>query len=609
MEKRETIKTKTLYRNGGAISHWMKRTDTGEKTRQVELSFSSDEPYQRWFGLEVLGHKDGEIDFARAGTGTMPLLADHDHKNQIGVVEKVWIDGNKARAVVRFSKNAAADEVYQDIIDGIRGNVSVGYQIHEMMMTEQKDGIETYRATRWEPHEISIVSVPADFSVGVGRAADDVEHDTIVVRHAEKKTQETIQMSDVNIEQVRQDEVARIREIEALAKRAGLEKEAAEFISSGKPVDEFRVLVIDQLEKKNAAAPVQPIGLSAREQKEYSLFRAVNAVLSGDWSQAGFEAECSAAVAKKTGKEARGFYMPLEIQFRDLTVGSATAGGNLRPTDHLGGQFIEALRNALVLRGLGARVLTGLQGNIAIPAANATTTCYWVAENTAPTEGAPTFRQVTMSPKTGAAYVDMSRRLLQQSDPSVEMIIRDDLLQSMAALLDDSGIEGGATYGPSGITKTTGIGSVAIGSNGGAPTWATVCNLVKEVAIDNALLGSLAFLTNSKVVAKMRQTAKVSSTDSRMILETADLLGYRLVESNIVPSDLTKGSSSGVCSAMIFGNFRDLLIGQWGSGIDIMLDPYSLSTQGAVRMTAFMDVDVAVRHPQSFAACLDLTTT
>lgn len=416
-------------------------------------------------------------------------------------------------------------------------------------------------------------------------------------------------MSEVNIEQVRQDEVSRIREIEALAKRAGLEKEAAEFISAGKPVDEFRVLVIDQLEKKNAAAPVQPIGLSAKEQKEYSLFRAVTAALSGDWSQAGFEAECSSAVAKKTGKEARGFYMPLEIQFRDLTVGSATAGGNLRPTDHLGGQFVEALRNALVMRGLGARVLTGLQGNIAIPAANATTTCYWVAENSAPTEGAPTFRQVTMSPKTGAAYVDMSRRLLQQSDPSVEMIIRDDLLQSMAALLDDSGIEGGATYGPSGITKTTGIGSVAIGTNGGAPTWAMVCNLVREVAIDNALLGSLAFLTNSKVVAKMRQTAKVSSTDSRMILETADLLGYRLAESNIVPSDLTKGSSSGVCSAMIFGNFRDLLIGQWGSGIDIMLDPYSLSTQGAVRMTAFMDVDVAVRHPQSFAACLDLTTT
>ena len=233
-----------------------------------------------------------------------------------------------------------------------------------------------------------------------------------------------------------------------------------------------------------------------------------------------------------------------------------------------------------------------------------------VAVNAAPgSEGAPTFRQVTMAPKTVAQYVDLSRKLMMQSDPSVETIIRDDMLRQFAAKIDEVAIEGGGSNEPTGITGTSGIGSVAMGTNGGAITYAKLVDLESEVAIDNALGGNLSYLTNPKVVGAMRQTSRqASGVEGNFILNDSNtLLGYGVASSNLVPSDLTKGTSSGVCSAVIFGNFADLMIGMFG-GLDVLVDPYTGSSTGATRIAMFQDVDVAVRHAESFAAILDITT-
>ena len=146
-----------------------------------------------------------------------------------------------------------------------------------------------------------------------------------------------------------------------------------------------------------------------------------------------------------------------------------------------------------------------------------------------------------------------------------------------------------------------------MGDNGLAPTWASIVNLVREVAIDNAAQGSLAFITTPQVVGKMRSIAKVASTDSKMLLsDKGELFGHRVIGSSLVPSNLTKGSGSSL-SAMIFGNFQDLVVGEWGS-LDVLFDPFSGSNTGAMRVTVFMDVDVAVRHVKSFAAIQDMTT-
>lgn len=179
----------------------------------------------------------------------------------------------------------------------------------------------------------------------------------------------------------------------------------------------------------------------------------------------------------------------------------------------------------------------------------------------------------------------------------------------MASAIDTVGINGGGSNEPTGILQTTGIGATNMGDNGLAPTWESVVNNVREVSVDNALGGNLAFLTNPKVVAKMRNVVRVSSTDSRFIMDDRnDLFGYPVVQTNNVPSNLTKGTSSGVCSAFIFGNFNDLIIGQWG-GTDVLVDPYTGSGSGTIRVVVFADVDIAVRHAQSFSATQDYLTT
>ena len=212
-----------------------------------------------------------------------------------------------------------------------------------------------------------------------------------------------------------------------------------------------------------------------------------------------------------------------------------------------------------------------------------------------------------MSPKTVGCYVDLSRKLMLQSDPSAERMFRNDMVSQIASAIDSVSINGGGSNEPTGILQTTGIGSVALGTNGAPPTWASLVDLVREIAVDNAEHGSRAFITTPQAAAKLRSTAKVSGTDSKMILDDrSELFGSKVIATSLVPSNLTKGSGSSL-SAMIFGNFNDLVVGEWGS-LDVIFDPYTNSTTGAMRVTAFMDVDVAVRHAESFAAIQDMVT-
>jgi len=353
------------------------------------------------------------------------------------------------------------------------------------------------------------------------------------------------------------------------------------------------------------------LGLSVKEKRSYSLLNCLAHIQKGQWDQVGLEREASDAIANRLGKQPQGFFVPTEVGWgqRDLTVGTNTAGGFMKGTDHLGDRFIDSLRAKSIIFELGAVRMGGLVGDVAIPALNAKTTAYWVAENGAPTEGAPTVRQITMSPKTVGAYVDLSRKLMIQSSPAAEEMFRSDMVQQIATAIDTVAINGGGSNEPTGILQTTGIGSVAMGDNGLAPTWASVVNLIKEVAIDNAEQGSRAFLTTPQAAAKLRSIAKVSGTDSKMILDDkSELFGYKVIATSLVPSNLTKGSGSSL-SAMIFGNFNDLVVGQWGLGLDVLFDPYTGSSTGAMRVTVFLDVDVAVRHAESFAAIQDMVTT
>lgn len=605
------------------------RAQINADARTAELAFSSETPYERWWGIEVLDNTASAVRLGRLSSGG-PLLMDHDTRDQVGVIESVRIDADRVgRAVVRFGKSARAEEVWQDVQDGIRRNVSVGYAIHKATLVETSDtGLDTYRVTDWEPLEISLVSVPADATVGIGRSAADGSDNPIQTIVTESKMSETITPAAPAVpaaaaidhaaieraaaERAAQDYTKRAADIiaigEMFAKHGG-ERKAAEALRAGKTVEQFRADMLQHMASQ--PIPTADIGMTDKEARSYSFLRALNAMANpGDRKAqelAAFEREASEAVAAKQGRAARGFYVPTEVQRRDLNVTTATAGGHTVATNLLAANFIELLRNKMALTGLGAQFLSGLVGNIAIPRQTGGATAYWVAESGAPNESQAAFDQVTMSPKTVGAYSDISRKLLLQSSIDVEGFVRNDLATVLALAIDSAAINGTAADNqPRGLLATSGIGDVAGGAAGAAPTWANMVELESDVAIANADVGTMGYLTNAKVRGKLKTTSKVSGQNG-FIWEDGMVNGYTAAVSNQVPSNLTKGGSGAVCSAIIFGNWSDMIIGQWGT-LDLMVDPYSGSTSGTVRVVALQDVDIAVRHAVSFSAMLDALT-
>lgn len=638
--------------------------------RTVELAFSSEEPYERWWGTEVLSHDRSAVRLGRLNGARHPLLVDHSTRDQVGVVEKAWIgDDRKARAVVRFGKGARAEEIFQDVKDGIRSLVSVGYRIHEMVLAKQNDDANEYRVTDWEPFEVSIVAVPADPTVGVGREAEQAfirsltttpptttRKDTPIMDKVEDKKPDAKVDAQPPVDVAREREAGtkherqRQADIRTLARKFGKDKEAEAAIDAGISYDAFREQVFTGLEQSGTLKLAEPseIGLS---KKEVQQFRFTKLILAAAFPHdeavrkvCGFEMECARAAADKREdvrtERAGAFTIPVDVlnqpldmraaeaaqvtkllmqrlgrgaglvgsQQRDLVVGTPSAGGNLVATELLGSSFIDILVNVMRVMSMGATMLTDLQGNIAIPRATAGSTGYWVAENTASTESAQAFDQVALTPKTCGAFVDYSRRLLLQSSIAVEAFVRMDIARTIALMIDLAAIAGsGASNQPRGILNTAGIGSVAGGANGLAPTWDHIVELESAVANANVDGASLGYLTNTKVRGKLKRTQVFSGTNGERIWREGLLNDTRAEVSNQVPSNLTKGTSVGVCSAILYGRFSDLLIAMWG-GLDILMDPYTGATAGTRRVVALQDVDVNLRYPVSFAAMQDALT-
>ena len=592
--------------------------------RRVRLAFSSEAPVERDFGFEVLSHNEGAIELDWLRSGTAPLLLDHDPRKQIGVIEGVQVGADKvARADVRFGKSNSASEIFDDIQDGIRSNVSVGYRIKELQKREKLEGdngLDTYVAEKWIPLELSIIAIPADQSVGVGRSLEtpltqNTQKESVIMTE-EVKTEVKEEAPQVNVREIqteaREQETKRIREIQALGSQHNLQEVADKAVEDGVSLDLFRGIVLDEVSKKTNEQVFKlpsEVGLD-EEKREYSLMRAIHASASGDWRKAGFERECSDEIARKTGKEARGFYAPTDIAWtRDQTAGTDSQGGYLVGTVHRGDMFIQALYGRSVVLANGAVQMQGLVGNIAIPKlSTSASNVGFVAEGSAPSEGAEVFAQVSMSPKTCAGYIDFTRKLMLQSDPSIEQVIRNDFVSTFAQKLDTVFLEGGGSNEPTGIGQTSGIGDVAMGTNGGAITYAKLVDLDSEITKDNAGTDDMVCVTTPQVVGEMRQTPKqASGVEGNFILNNDELVvGHRVISSTNMPSTLTKGSTSGSCHAVLIGSMSQALVGFW-SGLDIVVDTSSLATSGGTRLAGFFDTDFAVRHAQSFAEIRDVT--
>lgn len=651
------------------------RADSGEidqEARTVSFSFSSETPVDRFWFDEILSHEGDAADLSRLNDGAQ-FLVNHDVDQVAGVNEKAEIVDSRGMATVRFGTSAFAEEIFQDVVNGIRTNISFAYRIHEIERIVEKEGEKEQVFVRsWEALETSIVSVPADASVGIGRGFDaspaarlernhlaglrspvkiiQPKRKVFVMATKPQKDDDNgapnNERTPPNADEIRKQEIERIAEVTKLGRHFKCQDEADKAVRAGTSVAEFHAEIIGrQLDKGGDLDLEKPAGHIDMEKKEverFSFMRLIQSEILGKPDFAGLEREASAAVAKKMNREPKGtFFIPTDVLVAPVRISpaaflerggsmqavlremvlsrqldSTTAGGaaELVGTDHLGASFIDLLRSRMMVRRLGAVVLSGLRGNVRIPSQTAGGNAAFVAEGAASPKNNLQTGSVSLSPKNLANRQDYTRQLLLQSDPSIEALVRDDLTIESALAADAAAINGAGGDAPTGILNTVGIGDVAHGINGGPPTWPTTVALETALTAANADQGSLAYVTTPAARGKYKTVEKAATTgqfiwpDVPLDTDGMSMMnGYRAGSSNQVPNNLTKGTGTSL-SANIFANWSDCLFGEWGV-LDLLVDPYSGSQNGLIAIQAWFLMDFAVRRVASFAAAKDLVTT
>lgn len=341
---------------------------------------------------------------------------------------------------------------------------------------------------------------------------------------------------------------------------------------------------------------------STKEISDYSLTRALRAAYEGKADRGSLEAEISTDLFRRTKNTLPGpsqMMVPSSLLAkyakRDLVTTTPSAGGYLVDTQNAG--LIPLLRNRAVVVAMGAQLLEGLQSNTTLPRQTGASTFYWLAsETTQAQESQPTLAQASLTPKTGAAVVEISRQLLVQSNPSVEGLVANDLLQVAGLAMDIAALRGsGASGEPTGVINTSGIGSVAATSIDLAKT----LEFQSDVAAGNALSASCGYVTTPTVATLLMGRMKAASTYSPIwegsVLD-GQVCGFRAMSS----SQMSAGT-------MLFGDFSQLVIGLWGEGIELDLNPYADFRAGIVSMRVMVSMDVAVRQPSAFSYASSVT--
>lgn len=603
----------------------------------IPIALSSEQPVERydwWDGeryLEVLDHSPAAVDLAYAKDG-LPFLLNHDTREQIGLMENVRVDSDRIlRGEVRFSKSQRAQEVRQDIIDGIRKKVSVGYRLdHNNVQKSQAEGdkLPTWRYLRWMPMEGSSVPIPADYTVGVGRAAGGAaptgqNPPAPAARAAEETTVEKTETTapagaDTRGVAVGADraEQERTRGLAALAKAHGRSADLGDWITTGKTVDQAK----DELlaAARSSTTPIDGTGaadvrLTEREEREYSVVRGIQGLLRGQRS--GFEFEVHSEVARQLGRDTQGFFVPTSIRAQNpamapdarlqertqLSVGGAGKGAEAKFTEY--GGFIDLLRNRSALLQLGAQMLPGLQGDVAFVGQSGAGVVGWNAEAVNQALSSLTLALRSMAPKGLQSATTYTRQLLLQSVFSVENLVRNDIGKLHALAIDAAGISGTGTGNqPRGILNTSGIGAVVGGTNGAQPTYDHIVDLESEVAVDNADVSTCGYLAHTRMRGRLKKTPELGNTAALPVWRDGEMNGYGAFASNQVPSNQTKGTSTD-CSPIIFGAFGEMLIGEWGA-MEILVDPLTLGPS-VIKVMSIQFVDIFLRYVEAFAAMAD----
>ncbi|RMO79799.1 hypothetical protein ALQ33_200051 [Pseudomonas syringae pv. philadelphi] len=582
-----------------------------KEARTVEVAVSSEYPVRRWFGFEVLDHSAEAVDLARMRAGA-PLLMEHRGSQQIGVVEEAWLDADrKVRARVRFSRDPAVEPLWQDVVDGVRRNISCGYLIHDMVLDRSVDGVDHYRVIAWETYEVSLVSVPADPTVGVGRSSEITN--TINIRGIAMPP-ENIPNTDGNRAQSPAANTAdpvllertRVEDLLALGERFNQRELAQSAITSGQSLDGFRSVLLERQapSKPAGGVPAEPkkgdrdlpgflehdvsargLGVSDKEADRYSLMRALNAAATGDWSKAGLERAINIAAATTMKKDARGFYVPHDILMRGLSKGEAGKGGELVTTDLLLDQFADVMRNKTVMAQLGMKILTGLDGDIDLPKKTSGSSFVWLGEAEDAQDSSFDFTTLNMTPKTIAGAIPVTRKLRKQASRSIESLIITDLLDGMGVAIDYAMLAGPGGKAPLGLLNDVGVPGLVYPAAG--ITFGRLVDMLTKIGTYNADRGALAYLTGIIERGAAMQKLKFEGVGG-CIWEDDKVNGHKAEATNQVPSD-----------TWIFGDFAQVICGMWGV-LDLKVDAAKLAASDGLVLRAFQDVDVVNRRKESF---------
>lgn len=618
-----------------------------EDKRTRDLSFSSqDTIVPRWFGGEKLDHSPGAVRMEFLKSGRAPLLLNHDMRQQIGVLDSASIGGKRGNAVARFGRTQIAADALSNVDDGILVNTSVGYRVYEMKLIESRGEEDVYMVTDWEPYEASLVAVPADPAVGVGRSTQpiaeppdpggkDDDQSTTEARHERASsvleatvltTARTAIGADMSDENRSADNNAdkpvtavtaereRREAILALCKSNKIdERIESRWITEGTPLTKIASEILDVMEERGKARPAvaSALGLSSGETKRYSLFRAVRALHYGGRNQkfmeeAAFEIECSRQIGKQLGRsESSNLLVPGEILTRPVGQEAAqramattpgSKGGYMVNVENMG--FIDILRNRSVAMNMGARQLSGLTGNVMFPRQTGKPSVTWQAgEGTSVTAADQTLGQLSMTPKTCIAITDVSEQLLRQASPSAEAFVMADLAADVAIDgVDNAVINGTGGAQPLGIKNTTGITAAQ-----DAATFSYTKALAFPVAAGavNAIRGNPGWVTNIAGAAIAMQRQRFSSTDTPLWegnLMDGQLVGFKAMSSE----QLASGN-------LIFGSWDEVIIGDWGV-LELSTDNGGTRfNQAQVGIRALWMVDVLVRYPQAFVVSVNLS--
>lgn len=414
---------------------------------------------------------------------------------------------------------------------------------------------------------------------------------------------------------LKQQRASFVAELEPLLKVADLnEDQTRSFDDLSRKIEVLDEEISREEKREKFASAIggsQGRSLSTKEEKEigsYSFARAIS-MLANNQQPDGLEGEMHQEGKRELGtlgKNPKGFTIPTVVLNQRAATGqnvaTAADGGNLIQEDAY--IFIEALKNALVLTQMGAKFLTGLVGNLPLLNGGSFTPS-WVAEGSAVSFTKEAFAKATMTPKNLMVAGALSKQLLAQTNGVAEMLVRDELVKAIALGIEQAAISGAGSPAPTGILATTGIGATVGGTNGLAPAWSHIVDLEAKILAANGMQ-NISYLTNSKVVAKLKNTLKASNV-AGYIMENGMTNGAKVFTTNAVPSNLTKGTADGTCSAIIAGDFSELFIGLWG-GLDITVDPFSRADYNEVKIVISQFADVALRNAASFAAMKDALT-